>query len=117
MGYEGAADLIGKSDLELLSPDIAEKFFADEQTIVRTPGPPMMDVEECVFGASGEKTWILTAKVPLRNDQNEIFGVAGISRDITRRKLADAMREGQAREFPRDDRDERAPRACARVSR
>ena len=95
MGYEGAADLIGKSDLELLSPDIAEKFFADEQTIVRT-GRPMMDVEECVFGASGEKTWILTAKVPLRNDQNEIFGVAGISRDITRRKLADAMREGQA---------------------
>ncbi len=95
MGYEGAADLIGKSDLELLSPDIAEKFFADEQTIVRT-GRPMMDVEECVFGVSGEKTWILTAKVPLRNDQNEIFGVAGISRDITRRKLADAMREGQA---------------------
>ncbi len=95
MGYEGAADLIGKSDLELLSPDIAEKFFADEQTIVRT-GRPMIDVEECVFGASGEKTWILTTKVPMRNDQNEIFGVAGISRDITRRKLAEAMREGQA---------------------
>lgn len=74
MSYQVPDDLIGKSDLELLSPDIAEKLFSDEQTIVRT-GRPMMDMEECVFGASGEKTWILTTKVPLRNDQNEIFAV------------------------------------------
>jgi diguanylate cyclase (GGDEF)-like protein/PAS domain S-box-containing protein len=96
MGYQSSADLIGKTDLELLSPDIAEKFFADEQTIVRT-GHPMIDIEECVFGASGEKTWIQTTKVPLRNDQNEIFAVAGISRDITARQLADALRDGQAK--------------------
>ena len=115
MGYEGAADLIGKSDLELLSPDIAEKFFADEQTIVRT-GRPMIDMEECVFGASGEKTWILTTKVPLRNDQNEIFGVAGISRDITSTQARGRHARG-AGANPRDDRDERAARACARVSR
>ncbi len=95
MGYDGPADLIGKSDLELLSPDIAGKFYADEQTIVRT-GRPMLDMEECIYGASGEKTWIRTSKVPLRDDQNEIFGVAGVSRDITGRKLADVMREGQA---------------------
>jgi GAF domain-containing protein len=53
-------------------------------------------MEEYVFDASGGKTWILTTKVPLRNDHNEIFGVAGISRDITERKLADALRDGQA---------------------
>ena len=56
----------------------------------------MIDMEECVFDASGGKTWILTTKVPLRNDRGEIFGVAGISRDITERKLADALRDGQA---------------------
>ena len=92
MGYEGPADLIGKSDLELLSPDIAEKFFADEQTIVRT-GRPMIDIEESVFGVSGEKTSILTTKVPLRDDQNEIFALAGISRDITARKRLAAEME------------------------
>jgi GAF domain-containing protein len=31
----------------------------------------------------------------LRNDRGEIFGVAGVSRDITERKLADALRDGQ----------------------
>jgi len=95
MGFAAPADLIGKTDLELLPSEIAQKFFADEQTIVRS-GQPMIDMEECVFGASGDKTWILTTKVPLRDDRNEIFGVAGISRDITARKLADALRDGQA---------------------
>ncbi len=90
MGIAGPAELAGKTDLELLSPEIARKFFADEQEIIRT-GQPMIDKEEFVF-----KTWISTTKVPLRNDRNEIFGVAGISRDITERKLADALREGQA---------------------
>ena len=91
MGYENSSELIGKTDLELLSPDIAEKFFADEQTIVRT-GQPMIDIEECVFGTASEKIWILTTKVPLRDDRGEIFGLAGISRDITeRRRLAAEM--------------------------
>ena len=91
MGYENSSELIGKTDLELLSPDIAEKFFADEQTIVRT-GQPIIDIEECVFGITSEKIWILTTKVPLRDDQGEIFGLAGISRDITeRRRLAAEM--------------------------
>jgi diguanylate cyclase (GGDEF)-like protein/PAS domain S-box-containing protein len=95
MGFAGPADLIGKTDLELLANEIALKFYADEQKIVRS-GQPMIDMEECVFGASGDKTWISTTKVPLRNDRDEIFGVAGVSRDITERRLADALRDGQA---------------------
>jgi diguanylate cyclase (GGDEF)-like protein/PAS domain S-box-containing protein len=95
MGFAAAGDLIGKTDLELLSAEIAAKFFADEQRIVRS-GQPMIDMEECVFGASGAKTWITTTKVPLRNGSGEIFGVAGVSRDVTERRLADALRDGQA---------------------
>jgi diguanylate cyclase (GGDEF)-like protein/PAS domain S-box-containing protein len=94
-GVAGPADLIGKTDLELFAPEIAYKFYSDEQKIVRS-GEPMIDMEEYVFDSSGGKTWILTTKVPLRNERNEIFGVAGISRDITERKLADVLRDGQA---------------------
>jgi len=95
IGLKGPADLIGKTDLELLPSEIAYKFYADEQKIVRS-GEPMIDKEEYVFDGAGEKTWILTTKVPLRDERNEIFGVAGMSRDITERKLADALRDGQA---------------------
>ena len=95
MGLAGPADLIGKTDLELLPAEVAQKFFADEQKIIQS-GQPMADMEEYMLDAAGRKTWILTTKVPLRNDRNEIFGVAGISRDITERTLADALRDGQS---------------------
>jgi diguanylate cyclase (GGDEF)-like protein/PAS domain S-box-containing protein len=91
MGKEGPADLIGKTDLELLPLELAQKFFADEQQIVQS-GQAMTNMEEFTWGSK----WISTTKVPLRNEQNEIFAVAGISRDITERKLADGLRDGQA---------------------
>ena len=94
IGVAGPADLIGKTDLELLPMEFAQKFFADEQRVVQS-GQPMIEPRKRNH-ASGNKTWISTTKVPLRNERNEIFGVAGMSRDITERKLADALRDGQA---------------------
>jgi diguanylate cyclase (GGDEF)-like protein/PAS domain S-box-containing protein len=92
IGAAGPADLIGKTDFELLPMELAQEFYADEQQIVRS-GQPMIDKEEIAWGM---KQAISTTKVPLRNDRNEIFGVIGISRDITERKLAYALRDGQA---------------------
>jgi diguanylate cyclase (GGDEF)-like protein/PAS domain S-box-containing protein len=92
IGVAGPADLIGKTDFEVLPHDLAEKFFADEQKIIQS-GEPLIDKEEYAWGAN---RWISTTKVPLRNNLNEIFAVAGISRDITERKRADALRDGQA---------------------
>ena len=92
IGVAGPADLIGKTDFEVLPKELAQKFYDDEQRIVRT-GQPMNNMEEFAWGV---KRWISTTKVPLHNERNEIFAVAGISRDITERKLADALRDGQA---------------------
>src|SRR5205085_10015709 len=58
-------------------------------------GQPLIDREEYVIDSSGAKRWLSTTKVPLRDDRNEVFGLAGISRDITERKLADRWRVGQ----------------------
>ena len=95
MGRAEPADLIGKSDLELLPAEIAQKFYDDEQKIIRS-GRPMIDLEEYVYDASGAKTWILTTKVPVRNARGDIFGVAGVSRDITDRRLSNLLRDGQS---------------------
>jgi diguanylate cyclase (GGDEF)-like protein/PAS domain S-box-containing protein len=88
-------ELIGKSDLELCPPETAREYLADEQRVLTT-GKPMIDKEEYVVGTLGKKTWILTTKVPLRNDKDEIFGLVGVSRDITERRQADLLRDGQA---------------------
>ena len=95
MGRSVPADLIGKTDLELLPAEIAQRFFDDEQKIIRT-GRPMIDLEEYVYDGAGGKTWILTTKVPVRNARGDIFGVAGVSRDITDRRLSNLLRDGQA---------------------
>jgi diguanylate cyclase (GGDEF)-like protein/PAS domain S-box-containing protein len=90
-------ELIGKSDLELCPPELAQGYFADEQRVIET-GRPMIDKEEPIaYSTPGEKTWILTSKVPLRNDQDKIIGVVGISRDISERRRADILRDSQAR--------------------
>jgi diguanylate cyclase (GGDEF)-like protein/PAS domain S-box-containing protein len=91
-----SADLIGKTDFDLHPAELAEGFVAAEQEIIRS-GQPMIDHEEYVIDPTGAKRWMLSTKVPLRDDRDEIFGLAGISRDITERRLADAWREGQAR--------------------
>ena len=95
MGFAEPADVIGKSDLELLPLEIAQKFFDDEQKIIRS-GRPMIDLEEYLYDGAGGKTWILTTKVPVRNARGDIFGVAGVSRDITERRLSNLLRDGQA---------------------
>ncbi len=91
-----AEEVIGKSDMELVAPELAAGFSADEQRIVET-GRPMIDKEEYIVDENGQKTWILTTKIPLRNDQDKIIGVVGISRDISDRRRADILRDSQAR--------------------
>jgi diguanylate cyclase (GGDEF)-like protein/PAS domain S-box-containing protein len=88
MGVAEPQDLLGKTDLELAPPETAQQYFADEQRVIQS-GQPMIDKEEYVIGALNEKRWISTTKVPLLDDKGEIFGVVGISRDITERRLAE----------------------------
>jgi diguanylate cyclase (GGDEF)-like protein/PAS domain S-box-containing protein len=95
IGLERFQDLIGKDDTELHPAETARQYLADEQRIIRS-GEPMIDKEEYVVVPGGGKMWITTSKVPLRNDKNEIFGLVGSSRDITERRQADALRDGQA---------------------
>jgi diguanylate cyclase (GGDEF)-like protein/PAS domain S-box-containing protein len=88
-------EMIGKTDFDLHTPELAAKFFEIEQTIIRS-GQPMIDMEEVVVDKSGAKKWLSTSKVALHNEQNEIIGLVGISRDVTTRKQADVLREEQA---------------------
>jgi diguanylate cyclase (GGDEF)-like protein/PAS domain S-box-containing protein len=94
-GKERTSDMLGLSDMDLHAPEIASAFLADEQEILRS-GKPLIDKEEYIVDAAGNTKWFLSTKVPLRDDDKEIFGLVGIARDITERKREDALRKGQA---------------------
>lgn len=82
-------EIVGRTDFDFYPPDLAQSVYAQEQDLMRT-GRPITTKERCVIDTTtGEPTWNLTMKVPLRNAAGEITGLVGIGRDITERKRAE----------------------------
>ena len=78
----------GLTDFDLFAEVHAAAAFADEQEIIRT-GVPVVNKEECETFIGKPSRWVATSKFPLRDMQGTIIGTFGISRDITRRVLAE----------------------------
>jgi diguanylate cyclase (GGDEF)-like protein/PAS domain S-box-containing protein len=94
-GRAKTSDMVGLSDFDLHAPEAAREFRALEQDVVRT-GRPMTDREESIVDAAGARKWLLSTKMPLRDDREEIFGLVGISRNITERvRAADELQRAQ----------------------
>jgi PAS domain S-box-containing protein len=88
------AEAIGKSDFDFFPKDIAEQFWADDQKVIQ--GQPVINREEFFLDEKGEKRWLLTSKLPLRDQTGKIVGLMGIGRDVTERKQAEeALRRSQ----------------------
>jgi PAS domain S-box-containing protein len=88
------AEVIGKTDFDLFPQEIAEKFWADDQKVIQ--GVPVMNREEHFFDEAGRKCWLLTSKLPLRDQEGKIIGLVGIGRNITQRKqVEDALRSSE----------------------
>ncbi|MDH3675847.1 MAG: PAS domain S-box protein, partial [Anaerolineae bacterium] len=77
--------LVGKSDFDFYPEELADRYYQDEQTVIRT-GQPLINQEEPFINPAGLRTWNLTTKVPLRDIQGTIIGLVGVSRDISKRK-------------------------------
>jgi diguanylate cyclase (GGDEF)-like protein/PAS domain S-box-containing protein len=95
-GFDTPDELIGKTDYDLHDAATAAKFYEIEQAVIRSERS-IIDMEELVVdAATGKEKWLLTTKVAMRDDANEVVGLVGISRDITARKKEDLLRDEQA---------------------
>ncbi|MDZ7777040.1 MAG: PAS domain S-box protein [Bacteroidales bacterium] len=93
-GVKKEEDLIGKTDFDVFPAEIAEKFFKDDQEVMKQ-GVRVVDREEELIQPNGDKKWLLTTKLPLYNDKGEIIGLVGIGHNITDRKRAEKVRQLQ----------------------
>ncbi len=96
MGLQSEAEVLGKNDFDVFPKELAEGFFADDQMVLRT-GQPVLNREEFLINAKGEKRWLLTTKIPSLDLNGQIIGLIGLGRDITERKAMELDLE-QARD-------------------
>jgi PAS domain S-box-containing protein len=106
LGCRTEAEAIGKSDFDLFPKDLAEQFWADDQKVIQ--GEPVINREEFVLDEQGRKNWLLTSKLPLRDQDGKIVGLVGIGRNITEWK--------QAEEALRQSHDELEKRVAERTA-
>ena len=90
LGRDDVPALIGKSDLDFFPLACGQRFFTDEQTIIRT-GQPIIDQVEENITKDGPLRYFSTTKFPFHDAQGEIAGIIGISRDVTARVSADEI--------------------------
>lgn len=84
-GIESAKEALGKTAYGIYPPEVAKPIDDDDREVLET-GRPIVDRLETTHNHRGEKLWLLTTKVPLRNQNNEIYGLVGVTRNITERK-------------------------------
>lgn len=77
-------EIEGYSDNELFAPELAEIYSIQDQRALAQDSP--LRVEEKVDGLTPR--WYETVLTPIRDEHGILAGLAGVSRDITERKLA-----------------------------
>jgi len=94
LGAKSPDDLVGKTDGEYLSRELAAKALADEQALLRS-GQPLIGAVEPSADPAGNRKWIVTTKVPFRDSDGKVAGLVGMERDITKQKQGE---DGVAKE-------------------
>jgi PAS domain S-box-containing protein len=64
---------------------VAEKYRLDDEQVMKTG--THKSIEETLVHAEDKKIWIETIKSPIYDDEGNVIGTTGISRDITQRKI------------------------------
>jgi PAS domain S-box-containing protein len=85
IGASSEAETLGKSSVDFFGEGIAAGYLEEDKKILQT-GIPMVNFEESTLTKSGQQKYLLTTKVPLNDEQNNVIGIVGISRDITTQK-------------------------------
>ena len=85
LGFENPEEIYGKTDIDLFGEEYGSKTIIDDRQVMDT-GQPKLGLIESYLEKNGETNWTSTTKMPLRNDEGQIVGLLGITREINELK-------------------------------
>ncbi|HXG48960.1 MAG TPA: AraC family transcriptional regulator [Methylomirabilota bacterium] len=80
-GVRDKQDLIGRHVREIFPAELARRYAAQDESVLRT-GRPIVDRLELHWYPDRRAGWCLTTKLPVRDAAGRIVGLVGISRDL-----------------------------------
>jgi len=85
-GFDRPEALVGKTDFDLWTRELADKYIAEDLRVIQTK--KAIIVEESILD-KGDVKWFETYKAPIFDNQEIVIGTTGYSIDITERKRAE----------------------------
>ncbi|HUZ17823.1 MAG TPA: PAS domain S-box protein [Spirochaetia bacterium] len=96
MEVDDPGKLVGNTDFDFYPAELANRFSADEQGVLREGRELINERED--RGPGGGPRWTLSTKVPVRDANGTIYGLVGITKDITKPKaVEDALSSSELR--------------------
>jgi PAS domain S-box-containing protein len=86
----GEADIIGKTDYDFVSRELAD-FFREHDRKAMAAGKPSSNEEWVTFADDGHRALMETIKTPMYDAGGYVTGVLGIARDITKHRQLEAQ--------------------------
>ena len=74
-------EIEGKPSREIY-PAMAEQYYKDDQEVISS-GIPKLGIIEPLPASDGSTKWLLTDKIPVKDNENEVTGIIVFSTDIT----------------------------------
>lgn len=92
MGAREEKETLGKTVYDFFDREIADKFIEHDREVMEK-GKAIHNMEEGIVTHDNKKRWLLTTKVPLKDENDNVFGLVGVSRDVTAQKeIAESLR-------------------------
>lgn len=88
VGKESIDQVVGKTDAEIFEDkSLAKRYVADDKKLLKS-GKNLEDYIEPIPEENGQARYGSTSKYLLRDENNEVMGIFGVTRDITRDYIA-----------------------------
>lgn len=92
VGHEKGEELVGKTDFDIFSPELAKRYTNDDHSILDS-GVDMVDYLEPLPERDGRKLYSSTSKYLLRDEDGALLGFLGVARDVSAEAALEAERE------------------------